>query len=97
MDAASNLKGDDFKDLITKMFRYAVYGEEPEFTDVLQRVIFDMEKPAIDANNQKWELRKLDYEAKRTNEIIRIAEEQKSKNHNYVGNIKDFNNENPIF
>lgn len=59
MNASAEMTGDEFKGLVTGMFNYAVYGEQPNFETTLQRVIFEMEKPSIDYNNQKWELRKV--------------------------------------
>ena len=58
MNASTDMTGDEFKGLVTGMFKYAVYGEQPNFETALQKVIFEMEKPSIDYNNQKWELKK---------------------------------------
>ena len=58
MDACREMCDVEFRELITGMFNYAVYGNEPNFSTALQRVIFNMEKPAIDYNNSKWKAKK---------------------------------------
>lgn len=63
MDACKEMSDAEFRELITGMFNYAVYGNEPNFSTALQRVIFNMEKPAIDHNNKKWEERRVAYES----------------------------------
>ena len=65
----------EFRETITGLFRYAAYGEEPDFSTTLQKVVFKMEKPSIDYNNKKWEDKR---------------SELSSAKHKYVGKVDDF-------
>lgn len=62
MDASESLSSDDFSKLIKGLFNYAVYGEIPEFDGIL-KAIYEMEKPAIDYNNKKWQENSAKYKA----------------------------------
>lgn len=75
MTSCEEMSDKDFRETITGLFRYAVYGEEPDFSTALQKVVFMMEKPSIDYNNSKWK-------AKR--------EEWNSVNGNFCGKVDDF-------
>lgn len=54
MDSCKEMSDSEFRETIIGLFNYAVYGEEPNFTMPMQRVIYNMEKPAIDYNNSRW-------------------------------------------
>ena len=54
--ALKKLSDADFRKTIEALFNYATNGIAPasgELSDIAQ-VIFDMEKSAIDSNNEKW-------------------------------------------
>ena len=54
MDACNTMNDAEFREMITALFNYAVKGKTPELTTELQKVVFSMEKPAIEYNNSKW-------------------------------------------
>ena len=58
MTSCEEMSDKDFRETITGLFRYAAYGEEPDFSTALQKVVFMMEKPSIDYNNGKWKERR---------------------------------------
>lgn len=75
MSSCEGMDDKEFRDTITGLFRYAAYGEEPNFTTELQKVVFKMEKPSIDYNNSKWKAKK---------------QEWNSVNGNFCGKVEEF-------
>ena len=67
MNACTGMTDNEFRGLITGMFNYAAYGEEPDFSTALQRVVFMMEKPSIDYNNGKWERKRIELQKEANN------------------------------
>lgn len=67
MSACTDMTDKEFRGLITGMFNYAAYGEEPDFSTALQKVVFMMEKPSIDYNNGKWERKRIELERETNN------------------------------
>lgn len=67
MNACTDMTDKEFRGLITGMFNYAVYGEEPKFEAPIQRVVFMMEKPSIDYNNGKWERKRIELQKEANN------------------------------
>lgn len=62
MESTEGMTDSEFRETITALFNYAVYGEEVNIKSNLGKIVFKMEKPAIDANNKKWFLRKESFE-----------------------------------
>lgn len=54
IDALEMMEAEDFKKAVLAMARYAMKGELPEVSGIAG-VFFQMAKPAIDSNNQKYE------------------------------------------
>lgn len=52
--AVRGLNADDFKECITAVMEYGLYGHEVEMSSVA-RMFFTMAKPQIDANNKRYE------------------------------------------
>ena len=53
-ESVKRLPGEDFKKCVTAIAEYAFDGEEPA-TDGIERTVFELIKPQIDANNRKYE------------------------------------------
>lgn len=68
MEASSSLTDEEFRELICGLFNYATKGVEPELNSKLAKIIFKMEKPSIDRNNEKWRMRSIIYNKKKNEE-----------------------------
>lgn len=53
-EAIRSLPAEDFKAAVQAIMEYGLNGREPE-TDGIERTIFLLVKPQIDANNRKWQ------------------------------------------
>lgn len=80
IDACMHMSDKDFKDTILGLFNYAANGISPNFDTPLQKVIFDMEKPSIDRNNEKWEIKRKE---------LGLPDPMKSIKGTYIGRIED--------
>lgn len=80
IDACMHMSDKDFKDTILGLFNYAANDVIPNFETPLQKVIFDMEKPSIDRNNEKWETKRKE---------LGLPDPKKKVKGTYIGNIED--------
>lgn len=55
MEGAKELEPNDFKEFLTKLFNYSVYGECVEFENQYSKILFTFAKPFIDYNNEKYQ------------------------------------------
>ena len=55
VDACSAMDDKEFRNTILGLFEYATKGIIPCSMTPVQKVVFYMEKPSIDKNNEKWE------------------------------------------
>ena len=64
MAATAEMNDNEFRETITALFNYAVNGELPDDDklSMLGKIVFSMERPAIDNNLKKWEERRRNYE-----------------------------------
>ena len=76
MSSCEGMSNKEFREMITGLFRYAAYGEEPNFSTPLQKIVFKMEKPSIDYNNKKWETRRMEWHSVNGNLIGKVEKEK---------------------
>ena len=69
MAASKTMSDTEFRELITGLFNYGVYGEIPQFEGNLANAIFEMERPSIDYNIKKWHKRAAGHDTNNNNEL----------------------------
>ena len=62
-EATENLPAEDYKEAITAILKYGIYGEEPDNLSVYSQMFFTMAKPLIDSNKKRREAAKRGGEA----------------------------------
>lgn len=67
VDACSSMTDEEFRRTIIGLFDYATKGKVPSAMTPLQKVVFYMEKPSIDTNNEKWERKRIEFEREANN------------------------------
>lgn len=84
-EAVEGLSADEFKEAVSAVIRYGIYGEEPEEISQIARVFLTMAKPQIDANNKRRENGRRGGEANGSNTKQIEATESKPKQHEASG------------